>query len=147
MEPVTALTHRIVMHGTLWIWHKSHHNRYGTKFELNDLFPIVFSLVAVILFVIGMENPNVRYIACGVTLYGFVYFIVHEIIIHSRFGHFGSNMRLVQYWRFGHNVHHQFQKEPYGFVIPITPKRLQKQAQENPRNLISRFGKHVENVA
>lgn len=141
MEPITALTHRIIMHKTLWIWHKSHHERFGKSFELNDYFPVVFSGLAIVLFIIGMQNEFIRYIAIGITLYGSIYFVVHELIIHSRFFKIKNNNRLFEYWRFSHNVHHQFHREPYGFIIPITPKDLSRKAKENPRNLIDRFHK------
>lgn len=58
MEPVTALIHRYVMHVVGWAWHKSHHERIGQPFELNDLFPVVFSVLAIALFVLGMSNDS-----------------------------------------------------------------------------------------
>lgn len=140
MEPVTTYIHRTLMHKTMWIWHKSHHDREGKSFEYNDYFPIVFSVVAISLFVIGIRYPLVRYIAVGITLYGFLYFIVHEIIIHSRFGRIRHTNRLFRYWRRGHNIHHQYHQAPYGFIVPIIPPELEKKSQSNPRDLITRYG-------
>ena len=139
MEPITTFIHRYVMHFVGWVWHKSHHDRVGKKFEKNDLYPIVFSAIAITLFVIGMNHPVYTSIGIGVTAYGFVYFVAHEIIIHGRFGKIKNNNKLFNYWRFGHNVHHQFQKAPYGFIVPITPSDLREKAIENPRDLINRF--------
>ncbi|MFN8015043.1 MAG: hypothetical protein U0R17_00340 [Acidimicrobiia bacterium] len=139
MEPLTAITHRIIMHKHIWIWHKSHHERYAGKFELNDLFPIVFSLIAIGLFLAGTKYDYFTPVAIGITIYGATYFVVHEIIIHSRFMRIKSNNPLFNYWRFSHNVHHQFHKEPYGFIVPVTPKDLKEKAKNNPRDLIDRF--------
>ena len=122
MEPITAYTHKLVMHKTLWVWHKSHHQQKG-----------------ILLFVIGMQRTVFTDIAIGITLYGFTYFVVHEIIIHSRFIKIKSRNKLFTYWRFIHNVHHQFNREPYGFIVPLTPKNLAEKAHANPRDLIDRF--------
>lgn len=145
MEPLTTLTHRAVMHGFGWGWHKSHHDRFGSRFEKNDYFPIVFSALAIFVFAIGQSSALLFSIATGVTIYGFSYAIVHEVIIHSRLGKIKHSNALFRYWIFSHNAHHQFQKEPYGFLVPITPKDLKKKARENPRDLVNRYTKPVDN--
>ena len=38
MEGVAWFTHKYVMHGFLWVWHRSHHTPRTGMFELNDLF-------------------------------------------------------------------------------------------------------------
>ena len=38
MEAFAWATHRYVMHGALWCWHRSHHEPRDGVFELNDLF-------------------------------------------------------------------------------------------------------------
>lgn len=139
MEPITTFIHRFIMHKNGMSWHKSHHERIGQRFELNDLFPIVFSFFAIALFIIGISTPTVRYIAIGITIYGVLYFIVHEIIIHSRFAQVKSDNFIFRYWRFSHNVHHQYNSAPYGFIIPITPKELKDKALANQRDLINRY--------
>ncbi len=141
MEPVTTITHRIVMHGFGWGWHKSHHDRIGSRFEKNDYYPIVFSALAVLLFAIGQNSTTLFSIALGITIYGFAYAIVHEVIIHSRLGKIKHSNPIFRYWIFSHNVHHQFQKAPYGFLVPITPKELAQKAKENPRDLVDRYPK------
>lgn len=142
MEPFTTFIHRVVMHGIGWGWHKSHHDRIGQLFEKNDYFPVVFSALAILLFSIGTQNIFIREVATGITIYGVFYFFVHEIVIHSRFIHIKNNNALFRYWRFGHNVHHQFHKSPYGFIVPITNNELALKARENPRDLIHRHNKH-----
>jgi beta-carotene 3-hydroxylase len=141
MEPITTFAHRAIMHGFGWGWHKSHHDRYGSRFEKNDYYPIVFSALAILLFAIGTSSEFLFSLAAGITLYGFCYAVVHEVIIHSRFGKIKHSNALFRYWIFGHNVHHQFQKAPYGFLVPITPKDLAQQAREHPRDLVTRYNK------
>ena len=53
MEPAVALTHRFVMHGAGWAWHRSHHQPPRARFEANDLFPVVFAAVTVGVMAVG----------------------------------------------------------------------------------------------
>lgn len=146
MEPITTLIHRAMMHGFGWGWHKSHHDRYGSRFEKNDYYPLVFSAIAILLFAIGTSSGILFSIATGITIYGACYGVVHEIIIHSRFGKLPFTNSLFRYWRFGHNVHHQFHNAPFGFLVPITPTKLKIQAREHPRDLITRYGTKNETL-
>jgi len=43
MEAFAWFTHKYVMHGFLWVWHRSHHTPRTGMFELNDLFAVVFA--------------------------------------------------------------------------------------------------------
>ena len=43
-EGVAWFTHKYIMHGMLWRWHKSHHTVHNHTLEKNDLFALVFSL-------------------------------------------------------------------------------------------------------
>ncbi len=54
MEPVTALAHRFVMHGFGMGWHRSHHESPRTVLEANDLFPVVFAGVTIVILAIGV---------------------------------------------------------------------------------------------
>lgn len=96
MEFVAWSNHKYVMHGFLWRWHKDHHRKDGgkalpeqteaKKFEKNDLFFVVYALPAIVLMVTGfmIAYYPIIYIAIGITLYGFTYFVIHDIIIHKR---------------------------------------------------------------
>lgn len=44
MELVANLTHKYVMHGWGWGWHKSHHVEHDDAIERNDLYAVVFAL-------------------------------------------------------------------------------------------------------
>ena len=41
MEGVSYATHRWVMHGFALAWHRSHHAPATSRFERNDLFPLM----------------------------------------------------------------------------------------------------------
>ena len=96
MEFVAWSNHKYVMHGFLWKWHVDHHRKDGQKglplktedkkFEKNDLFFLVYALPAIVLLVTGsvLNISAAIYIGAGITLYGFTYFIIHDIIIHKR---------------------------------------------------------------
>ncbi|HET9054499.1 MAG TPA: beta-carotene hydroxylase, partial [Cyclobacteriaceae bacterium] len=49
-ECVAWFTHKYIMHGFLWTWHKSHHTVHHHAVEKNDLFAVVFSLPSIGLF-------------------------------------------------------------------------------------------------
>ena len=96
MEFVAWSNHKYVMHGFLWKWHKDHHRKDNQKylpqqteykrFELNDLFFLLYALPAIFLMIIGFSINFLPFvfISIGITLYGFTYFIIHDIIIHKR---------------------------------------------------------------
>ncbi len=87
MEAVAWFTHKFVMHGLLWIWHKDHHKKESSGFfEHNDFFFLVFALPGIAGLFFGMKNDYnfLFWIGLGITLYGLCYFLVHDIFIHQR---------------------------------------------------------------
>merc|ERR1712156_634799 len=93
MEPFTWWLHRYVMHGILWDWHKDHHEdtRYKTQtWFVNDLFPVIFSFLSIFTITLGVleiwPRTATLSINLGAMLYGIAYSILHEEIIHQRFG-------------------------------------------------------------
>ena len=88
MEAVAWFTHKFVMHGLLWQLHEDHHNKNPTSFfEKNDYFFLIFAIPGIICLALGLYTPIVilLYIGLGITLYGFAYFMIHDIFIHQRF--------------------------------------------------------------
>lgn len=87
MEFVAWSTHKYIMHGSLWNIHRDHHiiNK-NSFFQKNDLFFIIFATPSILLYIFQpiFFSINGLYIAIGISLYGFVYLIVHEIVIHKR---------------------------------------------------------------
>ena len=53
MECVAWFTHKYIMHGFLWSWHKSHHKKHDHFLEVNDLFAVVFSIPSIVLIYLG----------------------------------------------------------------------------------------------
>src|SRR5688500_5407228 len=84
MELGAYALHRYVMHGWGWGWHKSHHEEREGVFEKNDLYALVFAVVAIGLFALGTLMPLLTWIAIGVTAYGALYFIFHDGLVHQR---------------------------------------------------------------
>lgn len=132
MEPVTALTHRFVMHGAGRVLHRSHHRavRPGEsprRWEANDLYPVAFASVVMIGLAVGFNVDGWSVlvpIGCGVTAYGAAYALVHDAYIHGRLPVFG-NRRLPGFERLAaaHRIHHRRGNAPYGMLLPIVGRQ------------------------
>lgn len=90
MEFVAWLAHKYVMHGFLWIWHEDHHRPHYEKkgfFEKNDLFFLVFAIPSASCYIFGSATPHfwVFFIGVGISIYGLIYFLIHDVYIHRRF--------------------------------------------------------------
>jgi beta-carotene 3-hydroxylase len=84
MEGLAYLTHRFVMHGRFgWRLHRDHHDEHDGLFQWNDLYAVLFTGVVILLFVGDWPWPA-RPIAIGASLYGLLYFIVHDGLVHQR---------------------------------------------------------------
>jgi beta-carotene 3-hydroxylase len=124
MEGVTWLTHRYVMHGFLWYLHEDHHQKGPGFFEKNDAFFVIFAIPSWLCIMLGSMNQVywVVSIGAGIALYGFAYFMVHEIIIHQRFKWFTrSNNRYIKAIRWAHKMHHKHldkeEGESFGMLL------------------------------
>ena len=85
MELFSWAFHKYIMHGVLWGIHKTHHTKTEGYFEWNDLFSLTFGAIATLLMFLGMEAFDYRFwIGLGITVYGFVYFFLHDVFIHRR---------------------------------------------------------------
>lgn len=86
MEVASWFIHKYLMHGPLWFIHKTHHTARKGFFEWNDLFTLLFGSIAMVLIFKGVADLDYRFwIGMGISLYGMVYFIFHDILIHRRF--------------------------------------------------------------
>ncbi|MBA4258072.1 MAG: beta-carotene hydroxylase [Chitinophaga sp.] len=124
MEGITWLTHRYVMHGFLWYLHEDHHQKGPGFWEKNDAFFVIFAIPSWLCIMLGSMNQNywVVSIGAGIALYGFAYFLVHEIIIHQRIKLFTrSNNRYIKAIRWAHKMHHKHlhkeEGESFGMLI------------------------------
>ncbi|MGB3774674.1 MAG: beta-carotene hydroxylase [Leeuwenhoekiella sp.] len=110
MEGVTWATHKYVMHGFLWYLHEDHHKPHSSFFEKNDAFFLIFAIPSWWCIMIGLQDEMywLAGIGFGVALYGFAYFMVHDVIIHQRFKWFSrSNNTYVKTIRWAHKMHHK----------------------------------------
>ena len=81
------LTHKYLMHGFLWNLHADHHDPHKGGLQKNDSFALIFAIPSFFSIFCGHQLgfPLLAVAGYGVMAYGFVYFIVHESIIHRRF--------------------------------------------------------------
>jgi len=132
MEGMAWFTHKYIMHGFLWNWHRSHHKHHQHALEMNDLFALVFSVPAVATIVIGAEVPEVRFlmfVGFGITGYGIFYFVFHDIIVHRRIKiPFKAKSNYMKRIMNAHYVHHHVHTkegaEAFGFLY--APKKYEK---------------------
>jgi len=110
MEGITWLTHRYVMHGFLWYLHEDHHQKGPGFFEKNDAFFVIFSVPSMMSIYFGVmrDMPWLAAIGFGIALYGFAYFVVHDVIIHQRLKLFTrTDNTYVRTIRWAHKMHHK----------------------------------------
>jgi len=93
MELVAWLAHKFLMHGFLWIWHEDHHQPHvesGPFFQKNDLFFLVFAIPSAASYIIGLSTPQtwLLFVGIGISIYGVIYFLIHDVYIHQRFSWF-----------------------------------------------------------
>ncbi len=133
MEGVAWFTHKYIMHGFLWSWHRSHHKVHNHALEMNDLFAVVFSIPSIITIYFGYDNYEaywwLLYIGIGILGYGFFYFIFHDIIVHRRMKiPFKAKSRYMKRIMNAHYVHHEThtkeEAEAFGFLY--APKKYEK---------------------
>ncbi len=119
MEVVSYIVHRWLFHGVLWKIHLSHHYPRKSYFETNDIFSLIFALIAIVMTFSSI--PIVSAIGIGISVYGIAYFIIHDMFTHRRFFPFKSKNRFLLMLRSAHQRHHQsIEKaglEPFGLFI------------------------------
>jgi beta-carotene 3-hydroxylase len=135
MEVFAWAAHRWVMHGWGWGWHRSHHERTHGWFEKNDLYAVVFAGVAIVLIALGTAGRwPLQWIGAGMTLYGALYFFVHDGLVHKRWPwrwvpRSGYLKRLYQ----AHRLHHAVQGREgcvsFGFLWAPAPEQLRRRIQ------------------
>ncbi len=130
-EFVAWFTHKYVMHGFLWVWHKSHHTVHDHTLEKNDWFAVVFSIPSIALFLISTTvypSPYLFAVAVGILCYGLFYLVFHDIIVHQRIKWKpGKKSRYLQRMIHAHYIHHAKHSkdgcEAFGFLY--APKKYE----------------------
>lgn len=136
MEGFAWFTHKYVMHGFGWVWHKSHHEPRTGIFELNDLFAVVFATPAIVCIYLGVHGlPLLLPVGLGVTAYGAVYFMFHDGLVHKRYpvpmnGRSKFWKRLIQAHRIHHAVGTKHGCVSFGFLIAQPVRDLKAQLAE-----------------
>ena len=135
MEFVAWSSHKYIMHGFGWGWHRDHHEPHDNLLEKNDLFAIFGAGMSISAFVIG--SPMIMgasawepatWIGLGILFYGIIYTLVHDGLVHQRYFKWvprkGYAKQLVQ----AHKLHHAtIGKEggvSFGFVFARDPAKL-----------------------
>ena len=145
MEGVAWLSHKYVMHGFGWGWHRDHHEPHSGFFEKNDRFALVGAAISIGFFAVGSPLvagegawPPGTFIGLGVMAYGAIYTLVHDGLVHQRWFRWvprgGYARRLVQ----AHKLHHATIGKrggvSFGFILardPVVLKRELKAQRES----------------
>jgi beta-carotene 3-hydroxylase len=130
-EFVAWFTHKYIMHGFLWSWHRSHHTVHDHLLEKNDLFALVFSIPSIWIFYyfsLVTYNPYMLAVGLGIFCYGAFYFLFHDIIVHQRLKWRPQNRsRYLQRMIHAHYIHHAKHSkhgcEAFGFLY--APKKYE----------------------
>ena len=135
MEWVAWASHKYIMHGFGWAWHRDHHEPHDKVLEKNDLFAIVGAVMSIAMFALGSRLVMgadawwpATWIGLGILCYGIIYTLVHDGLVHQRYFRWvpkrGYAKRLVQ----AHKLHHAtIGKEggvSFGFVVASRPEKL-----------------------
>jgi len=137
MEAVAWLAHRYLMHGFLWGLHRDHHTHDNTGFfEKNDYFFLIFATPGILCLYFGLQaNFNfVFFIGLGITVYGFAYFLIHDVFIHQRFRWLrNADSIYFRAIRKAHKVHHKHRSKEEGecFGMLWVPMKYFKEAKKS----------------
>lgn len=132
MEGVAYAAHRWVMHGPGWFLHRSHHRPRTGKWELNDLYAVIFAVPSIVLILGGVQLgwwPGCTWIGVGIAAYGAIYFGFHDIIVHQRIPtrylpRSTYMKRIVQAHRLHHVVETKAGTVSFGFLVAPRPDAL-----------------------
>ena len=137
MEFAAWGVHKYIMHGWGWGWHRSHHEPHDDSLEKNDLYAAFFAAFAILLFWLGTAYWSpLWWIAVGVTVYGVLYFIAHDGLVHKRWPFryvpkSGYLKRLYQAHRLHHAVIGRNGCVSFGFLWAPSVDSLKRQLRHN----------------
>ena len=140
MEPVTYATHRFVMHGIGEVLHRSHHRARARFVEANDTYPAVFASAVLVTMWGAYHRQGLRGllpVTVGVSAYGVTYALVHDGYIHGRLPAAPRN-RALDHLAESHRIHHLYNGEPYGMLVPVVSDELRARAARTDRDPLRR---------
>ncbi len=126
MEFVAWFAHKYIMHGFLWSWHEDHHKPHTKDgfFEKNDLFFLVFAIPSAACYMTGLATPHfwLLFVGIGISIYGLIYFLIHDVYIHQRFKWFRQlDSKYSRAILRAHGAHHAKQTkedcESFGLLV------------------------------
>ncbi len=135
MEGFAYVMHRWVMHGPGWFLHASHHRPRHGRFELNDLYGVIFAIPSIVLLLGGVQLgwwPGFAWIGAGIAAYGAIYFGFHDVIVHQRVknryvARSPYMKRIVQAHRLHHVVETKEGTVSFGFLVAPRPEDLKRE--------------------
>lgn len=130
-EFIAWSTHKYIMHGFLWVWHRSHHTAHHHVLERNDWFVVVFSIPSItLIYYFSLVKYSPYGIAAGIGIlgYGLFYIIFHDIIVHQRIRWKPARRsKYLQRMIHAHYIHHSRHTkegcEAFGFLV--APKKYE----------------------
>lgn len=135
MEFVAWFAHKYIMHGFLWRWHEDHHQPHLKDgfFEKNDRFFFVFAVPSAFCYMAGTFWAGMGFllfVGIGISIYGLIYFLIHDVYIHQRFKWFRQlDSKYSKAILRAHGAHHAIQTkeecESFGLLI-VNPKFFKK---------------------
>ena len=135
MEFMAWFTHKYLMHGLMWRFHKDHHQVEKGFFERNDVFFMIYAIPSWLLIMLGSMNGMwiPVWIGFGIALYGLAYFLVHDVYIHRRLKWFRDVDHPYFYAiRKAHKIHHKHLGKEHGecFGMLVVPIKFYKEAKK-----------------
>lgn len=135
MEGFAYAAHRWLMHGPGWFLHASHHRPRHGRWELNDLYFVIFALPSILLLLGGVQwgwGSWAVAVGAGIAGYGAIYLGFHDIIVHQRVPHryvarSAYMKRIVQAHRLHHVVETRAGNVSFGFLVAPRPEVLKAQ--------------------
>lgn len=136
MEFMAWFTHKFVMHGLGWYFHRDHHNHKPGFFERNDVFFLIFAVPSFLMILFGtLSDYDWRFfVGIGIMIYGACYFLVHDVFIHQRFKWLKrTDNRYFRAIRKAHKMHHKHLDKEEGecFGMLIVPFKYFKGAKKS----------------
>lgn len=135
MEFSAWATHKYVMHGFMWKYHKDHHIEESGVFEKNDIFFLIYAIPSWLCIMLGViyDSSLSIWIGSGIATYGLTYFLFHDVYIHRRM----SWLRNIDHPFFmairkAHKVHHKYRSKEKGecFGMLIVPFKYYREAKK-----------------
>jgi len=138
MEFMAWITHKFVMHGLGWYFHRDHHQHEPGFFEKNDVFFLIFAIPSWLFIMFGMMTGNDWrvWVGLGIAAYGICYFLVHDVFIHQRFNWFKRTDNIYfRAIRKAHKVHHKHLGKEEGecFGMLVVPLKYFREAKRSTK--------------